>query len=144
MDVLNLSHHGVIFLSLGLVDRVVGIHSNARPVCGDGHDLQLVDVKKLVRFRGGRTGHAGEFVVEPEIILDRDCRECLGFLLDRDPFLGFDRLVEAVAPAPARHRAAGVFIDDDNLVFLHHILHIADVQTIRLEQLAGDVDRFSL
>ena len=144
MDVLNLRHHGVIFLSLGLVDRVVGIHSNARPVCWDGHDLQLVDVKKLVRLRGGRTGHAGEFVVEPEIILDGDRSERLGFLLDGDPFLGFDRLMETIAPASARHGAPGVFIDDDHLVFLHHILHVANVQAVRLEQLAGDVDGLSL
>ena len=144
MDVLNLSHHGVVFLSLGLIDRVVLINADTGPVGGDGHNLQLVDVKKFVRLRGSRAGHAGKFVVEPEIILDGDRRERLGFLLDGDPFLGLDRLMETVAPAPARHGAAGVFIDDDHLVFLHHILHVANVQAVRLEQLAGDVDGLSL
>ena len=52
--------------------------------------------------------------------------------------------METIAPASARHGAAGVFIDDDHLVFLHHILHVANVQAVRLEQLAGDVDGLSL
>ncbi len=32
-------------------------------------------------------------------------------------FLGFDRLVQAVAPLPAVHQAAGELVDDDHLAF---------------------------
>ena len=34
-------------------------------------------------------------------------------------FLGLDRLVQAVGPAPARHHAAGELVDDDDLRLEH-------------------------
>ncbi len=46
-------------------------------------------------------------------------------------FLGFERLVQAFRIAPARHHAAGEFIDDDNLVIADDIVLVA------LEQLVG-------
>ena len=79
---------------------------------------------ELGRFGFGRAGHAGELLVKPEIILNRDRGERLRFAFDLDAFLGFDRLVQAVAPAAARHLAAGVFVDDDDLVFLDDVLHV--------------------
>ena len=85
-------------------------------------DVQLVDVVELVRLRLGGAGHAGELVVEAEIILNRDRRERLRFAIDLHAFLRFDRLVQAVAPAAARHFAAGVFIDDDDFVFLDDVM----------------------
>ena len=62
------------------------------------------------------------FVIEPEIILNRDRGEGLRFAIDLHAFLRFDRLMQSVAPAAARHFAAGVFIDDDDLVFLDDVL----------------------
>ncbi len=37
--------------------------------------------------------------------------------IDGDLFLGFDGLVEAVAPGAVGHEAAGEFVDDDDFVF---------------------------
>ena len=77
-----------------------------RPIRRDDGDVELVDVVEFVRLGFRRAGHAGELLVKPEIILDRDRGERLRFAIDLHAFLGFDRLVQAVAPAPARHLAA--------------------------------------
>ena len=84
------------------------------------------------------------FVIEAEIILDRDRRERLRFALDLDAFLGFDGLVQAIAPAAAGHQTAGVFIDDDDLVFLNDVLHVLLIKAVGLEQLGNGVDPLRL
>ena len=57
----------------------------------------------------------------------------MGFAADGDTFLGLHRLVDALRPAPPRHGAARVFIDDDDLAFLHHVVDVAPEQEVRLE-----------
>ena len=84
------------------------------------------------------------FVIKAEIILNRDRGERLRFALDRDAFLGFDRLVQTIAPAAARHQTAGVFIDDDDLVFLDDVLHVLLIKAVGLEQLRDGVDALRL
>ena len=86
---------------------------------------QFVDIEKLGRLGLRRPGHAGQLVIHPEVVLDGDGGIGPGLPLDGDPFLGLDRLVQAVAPTPARHDAAGVLIHDDNLALLQHILDVA-------------------
>ncbi len=63
-------------------------------------------------------------MVEPEIILNRDSRERLRLAIDLHAFLGFHRLVQSIAPAPARHLAAGVLIDNHYLVFLDDVFDV--------------------
>ena len=52
-------------------------------------------------------------------------------------FLGLDRLVQAVAIAPARHQAAGELVDDHHLAVLHDVLDVLLVQRVGPEQLTG-------
>ncbi len=56
------------------------------------------------------------------------------------PFLGLDRLVQAVAPAPAVHGPPGVLIDDDDLAVLDDVMDIELVEAVGLEQLGDGVD----
>jgi len=72
--------------------------------------------KQFVGFGQRRTGHAGEFFVHPEIILEGDRGQRLVFRLNLDMLLGFQRLVQAFGIAAALHHAAGEFVDDDDLV----------------------------
>ena len=123
--------HGVVFFAARLVDAVVGVGSRDWPIRRDDGDVQFVDVVKLVRLRLGCARHAGKLVVEPEIILNRDRGEGLGFTIDLDAFLRFDGLVQSIAPATPRHFAAGVFVDDDDFVFLD------DVSDVLLEKTIG-------
>ncbi len=99
---------------------------------------------ELGGFGFGCAGHACEFFVEAEVVLNRDGGEGLCFLLDGDAFLGLDRLVEAVGPTAAGHFAAGVFIDDDDLVVLHDVLHVLFENAVGFEELGNVVNFFRL
>ena len=49
-------------------------------------------------------------------------------------FFGLDGLVQAVAPLPAGHFAAGEFVDDDHFAVFDDVVHIALVQMMGLER----------
>jgi hypothetical protein len=50
--------------------------------------------------------------------------------MDLHAFLGLDRLVQAVRPAPARHGAAGELVDDHHLAVLDDVLDVAPEQRV--------------
>jgi hypothetical protein len=84
------------------------------------------------------------FFVHAEIVLDGDRRQRLGLALDAHAFLGLDGLVQAVAPAPAGHQAAGELVDDDDLVVLDDVLHVALVDAEGADELVHGVDALAL
>ena len=95
---------------------------------------------KLLRLGLSRAGHAGELGIKAEVILNGDRGQGLGFAFDRHTFLGFDGLMQTIAPATPGHEAPGVFIDDDHLVFLDDVLDVFLIEAIGLEQLRDGVD----
>jgi hypothetical protein len=122
---------GRVLLGGGAVDLVVLVLADHRPVGRDDHGFQAVDLLEFVGLGVGRAGHAGELAVHAEIVLEGDRGQGLVLGLDRHAFLGLDRLVQAVRPAPARHQAAGEFVDDHHLAVLHHVLLVAVEQVVR-------------
>ncbi len=123
-----------VFLARRAIDLVVGI------LAGDGHvgrDLdhfQLVDVLEFRGFGHGGAGHAGQFRIEAEIVLEGDRGQGLVLVLDRDAFLGFERLMQAFRIAAAVHHAAGEFVDDDDLVVLDDVIDIPREQLMRAQR----------
>jgi len=79
------------FRGLGLEDQVRLVHTNEWLVRGDRHDRKFVGVTELRRFGLRRTGHAGQLLVEAEVVLQRDGRPGVILLLDPHPLFGFDR-----------------------------------------------------
>ncbi len=53
---------------------------------------------------------------------------------DLHAFLGFDGLMQAVRPTPARHHAPRKFVDDDDFAVFDHILHVAAIEGVRLDR----------
>ena len=107
----------------------------------DGHDLELVDLVELLGLGHRRAGHAGQLVVQAEVVLERDRGEGHALALDAQALLGLDRLVEALAPAAAGHLAAGELVDDDDLAVLDDVVAVALVQRVgaqRLLEVAGE------
>ena len=49
--------------------------------------------------------------------------------------------MQAVAPAAARHQAAGELVDDDDLAVLDHVLHVALVVHVRAQRLLHVVEQ---
>ena len=120
--------------ALGAVDEVVDVLADHRAVRRDDDDLELVDLEELLALGRGRTGHAGELVVEAEVVLQRDRGVGDRFVLDPHAFLGLDGLVQAVGPAAAEHQAAGEVVDDDDLAVLDDVVDVALVDDLRLER----------
>ena len=83
----------------------------------------------------------GQLVVQPEVVLEGDRGEGHALALDAQALLGLDRLVEALAPAPAGHLAAGELVDDDDLAVLDDVVAVALVERVgaqRLLEVAGE------
>ena len=125
---------------LRLEDEILLVLARHVDVRRDLDDVEVVDLDELLLLRLRRTGHAGELVVETEVVLQRDRGERLVLLLDANAFLRLDRLVQALAPAAAFHDAAGELVDDLHLAVLDHVLDVAVVERLRLQRLDEVVD----
>ena len=95
---------------------------------------------ELIRLGLRRTGHSAQFCVHTEIVLDRDRRQRLGFPLDFDAFLGLHGLVQSIAPPSSGKDTAGVFINDQDLVVLNHVLDVLFIETEGLDKLVHIMD----
>ena len=138
-------HHivddGDVLGFLGLVDQVGLVDADHRPVGRDADHPELVDLVQLGRLGLGGTGHAGELVVEPEVVLQRDGRQRLVLGLDLDVLLGLDGLVHALVVAPAHQHAAGELVDDDDLTVAHDVVLVAQEQFLGLQAVVQVADQ---
>ena len=121
----DLVDDGLVLADVAAVDHIRPVLTDDRLVGGDLDDVELVDGRKLFRFRHGRAGHAGELVIEAEIVLEGDGGEGLVLLLDVDMLLRLNGLVQAFGIAAAQHQAAGELVDDDDLAVLDDIVDVA-------------------
>ena len=135
MSFSDLLDDGVVLFPTRLVDSIVVVCAPHRPVGRNHVHVEFVNIVKLGGFRLGRACHARQFLIKPEIILDRDRRQRLRLAIDLDAFFGFHRLVQTIAPPSARHLAAGELIDDYDFVILDHVLDIFLKQAVGAEQL---------
>ena len=74
-------------------NEVFAVITNNWSVRWNLHYIQAVDLLEFFCFRKGRTCHSGQFLVQAEIVLERNGRERHAFLQDRNTFFGFNRLV---------------------------------------------------
>ena len=126
----NILDRGFILLARGLVDAVELVVSLAGPVGWDDHGFEAVDFLELIRFGIGRARHASQLVVQAEVVLECDRSQGLVFSLDVHTFLGLYCLVQAIAPATARHEAAGEFVHDHDFAVLHNVVLIAVIKVV--------------
>ena len=131
----DLLDHRVELRVLVPVDEVRLVLADHRPVGRDRHDLQLVDLVELLGLGHRRAGHAGQLVVQPEVVLEGDRGQGHALALDAQALLRLDRLVEALAPAAAGHLAAGELVDDDDLAVLDDVVAVALVERVGAEGL---------
>ena len=106
--------------------------------------MQAVDLDELLLLGLRGTGHAGELLVEAEVVLERDRREGDVLLLDPHALLRLDRLVQALAPAAAFHDPAGELVDDLHLAVLDDVVDVALVERLRLQRLVQVVDELDV
>ena len=134
-----LEHRGELRLGR-LEDVVVLVEARDGLVGRDLDDVQVVDLDELLLLRLRRTRHAGEPLVQAEVVLERDRRERDVLLTDPDALLRLDRLVEPLAPATSLHDPSGELVDDLHLALLHDVVDVALVERLRLERLHEVID----
>ena len=128
----------------GLVDLVVLVLADHRPVRGDLHHADLVDLHELRGLGEGRARHARELVVHAEVVLQRDRRERLVLLADAHALLGLDGLVQALRPAAAVQDAAGELVDDLDLAVDDGVVDVLLVERLGLQRLVQVVDQVAV
>ncbi len=126
---------------LGLVHDVGLVGPDHRFVRGDRHNAQGVDLVELRRLRHRSSGHPGQFVVEPEVVLQRDRGQGLVLLLDLDLFLGLDRLVHTLAVTPAVQYPTGELVDDENLAVRDDVVLVPTVEFFCLQSVVEIADQ---
>ena len=119
-----------VFLVGGQEHQVVEVFTRQRLVRRDNHHRQTVDLVEFERFGIGCTGHAGQLVVQTEVVLEGGRGQGLAFSLDVQGFLGFDRLVQAFRQTATRHGTTGVFVDQYDLAVLHDVFNVAMEQLV--------------
>ena len=101
----------------------------------DGHHVEAVDLVELLLLGHGRAGHAGQLLVDAEVVLEGDRGHGHRLALDAHPLLGLDGLMEALRPAPSGHLAPGELVDDDDLAVLDDVVAVALVERVRAQGL---------
>ena len=84
------------------VDEVGEVVADHRPVGRDGDHLEVVDLVELLLLGLRRAGHAGELVVQAEVVLEGDRGQRQRLALDAHALLGLDRLVQPLATSGGR------------------------------------------
>ena len=136
--------NGGIFLTLRFINAVVHIVAEHRTVSRDFNNVELIDVPKFSSFGDGRTGHTRELVIHTEIILQRDGGESLRGGLHLHVFLGFNGLVETIAPAAAFHDTSRLFVNNLDLSIHHHVFFVVAEHGVCLQQLQNGVNALAL
>ena len=131
----NILYDSLVLVLVIKVDGIRIVDSDHRLVGRDDHGVEPVDLLELVCLGIGGSGHAGELLVEAEVVLEGDGGEGLVLCVDLDSLLCLDRLVESLGPAAAGHGASGLLVDDDDLSVLHDVVNIAVEEDVRAERL---------
>jgi len=109
------------------------------PIGGHADHVELVDFPKLTRLGECGTGHAGDFFVEFEEILQRDRGQRLIFFLDLNALFGLDGLMQAIAPLAAFHQSPGELVDNHHFALLHDIGNVELVEVMGLERIVDQM-----
>ncbi len=130
-----LLYNGPVLAHVGLVDDIGIVKTDNGLVGGDLDNIQLVYGLKLLRLGGGGAGHAGELVIQAEIVLEGDGGKCFVLLLNVHMLLGLYGLMQTLGIAAAQHEAAGELIDDDDLPVLDNVVDIPLHDAVSLQSL---------
>ena len=83
----------IVFAAHGAVNDIVHIVADHGLISGNFHDVKAVYLAEFLFFGKSSTGHAGELIVQTEIILEGNGSKRFGFAADIHAFLGFDGLM---------------------------------------------------
>mgnify|MGYP000727264383 CR=1 FL=1 len=88
-------------------------------------------------------GHAGELVIQTEVVLQGDGGQGLVLLAYEHALFGLNGLVQALGVTAAFHNAAGELVDDLDLAVGDHVLLITVEHVLGLQRLLQVVDQLA-
>ncbi|CAB4800733.1 unannotated protein [freshwater metagenome] len=124
----DISNNCFKLCSFGLKNQVCLVNTHHLSIGWDRNNLQPIGIHQLGCFGLRSTGHAGEFVVHAEIILQGDSCERLVFFFDLDALFGLNRLVNTLTPTTAFKNSTCKFVDNFYFTILDDVVLIALIQ----------------
>ena len=140
----DLINDGMVLSDVAAVYDVRPILPDYRFVGRDFNDIQFVNGGKFLRFRHSGTGHAGELLVQAEIVLEGNGRQRFVFLLDVHMLFGFNGLMKTFGVSAAEHQAAGELVHDDDFTVFDDIVDIPLHDAVRPHRLVDVVAQRSV
>ena len=138
---LYLFRGGVPFALLALVNQVGQVVADHGLVGRDAHHLEAVDLVELLCFGGRGSGHAGQLLEHPEVVLQGDGGVGHALPLYLHAFLGLYGLVQPVGPAATPLHPSGELVDDHHLAVAHHVVLVPLPQDVGGEGVLDVVDQ---
>ena len=135
----NFLDYSRIFLFLGAVHAVVHVDTCHGLVGRDGNDIEFINVPELTSLGFCSTGHTGKLMIHTEVVLQRDCRKCLGGGFYLYSLLGFNSLVQSVGVTATFHYTTGLLVNNLDFIVINHIFHIFLKQRVGFQQLIDGV-----
>ena len=131
-------HHRSELGLLRAVNQVALVHPLIGHIGGDRHNPEIVGAVELSRLGLGGTGHAGQLVVQPEIVLQGDRGQGLVLGFDLHPLFGLDRLMQTLVVPTSGQDAAGVLIDDHYLALEHDVVLVPGEEFLRADSVVQE------
>ena len=110
---------------------VVEVFTLYRTVGRDDDGFEVVNALELEGFGVGRTGHARQFAVQAEVVLEGNRCKRLVFAFDFYAFFGFNGLVQAFGPAATGHQTACEFVHNHDFTVLNDVVLVFVEQSVR-------------
>ena len=140
---LDVVGNGVVLGLDGAVHQVLVVNTLHGLVGGDDLDGQFINLTELGVLGECRTGHAGELVIQTEVVLQGDGGQRLVLLAHEHALFGLDGLVQALGIAAAFHDATSELVDDLDLAISDHVLLVAVEHVLGLQRLLQVVDQLA-
>ena len=112
---------------------VVEVFTLYRTVGRDDDGFEVVNALELEGFGVGRTGHARQFAVQAEVVLEGNRCKRLVFAFDFYAFFGFNGLVQAFGPTAAGHQTACEFVHNHDFAVLNDVVLVFVEQGVRTQ-----------
>src|SRR5207247_11067405 len=107
----NLTYDGALFVRPRGKHDIGLISADDRAVSRNLDDIESVEIFQLPRLGCGRAGHAADFRVQGNEVLQRDGAEDATLLLQVESFLGFDRGLKSGGPTAVLRDAPLKLVD---------------------------------
>ena len=111
-----------------LIDEICCIIANNIAVSRNWHYLEAVRIYQFSSFSLCSSGHARQFVVHTEIVLQCDGCQRLVFFVNTKTFFCFDSLVNTLTPTATFKNASSEFIDDLHFATINDVVLVAAIQ----------------